>query len=80
MKAELLSGDADELVVRASTPGRSNWLVQVKFEDLSFWANVKSTSPCASGGYEWTMKPFRARERRRERNGAVITRELDQAA
>ncbi len=58
VKGELLSGGPSELTVRTSAPGRANWLVQVKVEDLSFWANVRSTSPSAGGGHEWLMKPF----------------------
>ncbi len=56
--AELVQGDATSLTVRAGSPGRPNWLVQVTVDDLSFWANVSASHPAPAGGFEWELKPF----------------------
>lgn len=56
--AELVKGDATSLTVRAGSPGRPNWLVQVTVDELTFWANVSASRPAAEGGFEWELRPF----------------------
>ncbi|MBK7859128.1 MAG: HDOD domain-containing protein [Archangiaceae bacterium] len=78
MTAELTKASTTGLTVRASTPGRSNWLVQVKLEDVSFWANVQQSQPVASGGFEWELKPF-ALSAEMANRWAALTHELPAA-
>lgn len=53
----LTGGGPQSLSVAVAVPGRVNWLVQVKVEGLSFWANVKG-SKATEVGHEWDLKPF----------------------
>jgi putative nucleotidyltransferase with HDIG domain len=55
---ELMHTTHTSMRVRAASAGKVNWLVQVKAEDLSFWANVTASAPVLGGGHEWTLKPF----------------------